>query len=228
MNPFFPFPFVIIPLTTSCSRKKPKGICFCKLKRDLKDFPLQTRLKVNSVLDREPKKFQIQILQNYSNDPYCVFFSSFNTIQFWGNFDKSSASRTTTTTTTTTKSFLRSLTHYMLAIKNVYLIRKPNIEHWHDSNKENWFNGKCQNNKFLVEGKYCPIIIYFSRKNTKNLIKSEIDWKVFQRTVHSLWVQISILFIKWSDFKMHCWIIFHSFPSARILRVIDLACNRKL
>ena len=41
---------------------------------------------------------------------------------FKGNFDKSSAPRTTTTTTktttTTTKSFLRSLMHYMLAIKN--------------------------------------------------------------------------------------------------------------
>ena len=38
-------------------------------------------------------------------------------IQFCGDFDKSSASKITTTTTTT-KSFLRSLTHYMLAIKN--------------------------------------------------------------------------------------------------------------
>ena len=36
-----------------------------------------------------------------------------NSIQFWENFDRSSASRKTTTT----NSFLRLLTHYMLAIK---------------------------------------------------------------------------------------------------------------
>ena len=51
------------------------------------------------------------------NNPYCVM------IQFWGNFDKTSASKITTTATTktkttTTKSFLRSLRHYLLAIKN--------------------------------------------------------------------------------------------------------------
>ena len=59
------------------------------------------------------------ILRNY--------FKSLNTIQFWGNFDKSSASKITRTRTTrtrtrtaptTTKAFLRSLTHYMLPIKN--------------------------------------------------------------------------------------------------------------
>ena len=55
---------------------------------------------------------------------------SLDTIQFWGNFDKSSASRTTTTTPTTkttTKYFLRSLTHYMLAIKNWIVLRLEKI-----------------------------------------------------------------------------------------------------
>ena len=50
-----------------------------------------------------------------------LFFTESEKIQFWGNFGKSSASRTTTTPTTT-KSFLRSLTHYMPAIKNEYCI----------------------------------------------------------------------------------------------------------
>ena len=66
------------------------------------------------------EKEKNQLIQEWSgkNDPYStcsVIFSSLNTIRFWGNFDKSSASRTTTKTT---KYFLRSLTHYLLAIKN--------------------------------------------------------------------------------------------------------------
>ena len=58
------------------------------------------------------------------NNPCWVFLSSLITIQFWRNFDKSSASKITRTTTTTTKSFLRSLTHYMLAIKKLPAYKK--------------------------------------------------------------------------------------------------------
>ena len=52
--------------------------------------------QVNSFLKKEKKINLFKNNQEY--DPH--FYSSLNRIQFWENFDESSASRTTTTTTT--------------------------------------------------------------------------------------------------------------------------------
>ena len=109
-------------------------------------------------------------------------------IQFWGNFDKSSASKITTTRTTT-KSFLRSLTHYMLAIKNYSIIVDENDKYL----LLGPFSFACSQSWANLPDRLCE-------QNLSNLARHPVHFPI---KIVSSFSQISLwIFFLW--FSCHC------------------------